>query len=97
VCRDLEFRVNNKSIKGHRGTVEMCIDGEWHEVNCVTTSTTKSIQEPNNDGLIIGLGSGLGISFLLLLVSVVSALVGLVVSKISCLKRDSTMQGKIKG
>jgi hypothetical protein len=65
--------------------------------SCVTTSTTKSIQEPNNDGLIIGLGSGLGIFSLLLLVSVVmtSILVGLIVSK-TCLKHDSKAQGSIK-
>ena len=65
--------------------------------NCVIASTT-SVQEPNNDGLIIGLGSGLGICSLLLLVSVVSMLVGLIVSKIcsSCFKCDFTMQGKIK-
>ena len=52
---------------------------------CVKTTTT-SFQEPNNDGLIIGLGSGLGLSSLLLLVSVVSVLVGVIVSKIYMLK-----------
>jgi hypothetical protein len=65
--------------------------------NCVTTSTIKSVPEPNNDLLIIGLGSGLGIFSLLLVVSVVmiSILVGLIVSK-TCLKHDSKAQGNIK-
>ena len=66
---------------------------------CVkTTGTTTSVQEPNNDGLIIGLGSGLGFSSLLLLVSVVSMLVGLVVSK-TCstyFQHDSAMPGDTK-
>ena len=63
--------------------------------NCVATST-KSVQEPN--GLIVGLGVGLGICSLLLLVS--SILVGFKVSKTtsytSCLKHDSTTQGNTK-
>ena len=68
--------------------------------SCVATRTefvstrTESIQEPN-DGLVIGLGSGLGICSLLL-VLVVSIQVGYIVSKISCLKHDSTIQGSTK-
>ena len=31
VCRDLEFRVNNRSINDHGGIVEVCIDDQWHE------------------------------------------------------------------
>ena len=62
--------------------------------NCVATSI-KSVQEP--DGLIIGLGVGLGICSLLLLVSI---LVGFKVSKLisytNCLKHDSTTQENIK-
>ena len=72
--------------------------------NCVATSTTKSkkpvtiitksVQDPN--GLIVGLGVGLGICSLLLLVSI---LVGLKVSKTTpctnCLKRDSATQENI--
>ena len=71
---------------------------------CVITTTksekpvtiiNKSFQDLN--GLIIGLGVGLGICSLLLLVSI---LVGFKVSKImsctNCLKRDSTTQGNIK-
>ena len=30
VCRDMEFRVNNKS-SGHGKIVEVCIDDQWHE------------------------------------------------------------------
>ena len=61
--------------------------------SCVATRT-KSSQEPS-DGLVNGLGSGLGICSLLL-VLVVSIQVGYIVSKTSCLKHDSTTQGSTK-
>ena len=65
--------------------------------NCVETST-KSVQEPIVNSLIIGLGIGLGTCSLLLLVSI---LLGFKISKTmsctSCLKHDSTVttQGNI--
>ena len=30
VCRDMEFRVNNKS-SGHGSIAEVCIDDQWYE------------------------------------------------------------------
>ena len=195
MCRDLEFRVNNKS-DGHRRIVEVCFDDQWHEaarsvqvankfqlpqditvqvdstfvmikwsgqqsipndkiisgydLSCTTSilsdgqihevkvpnigasttrvqvnrllpgtgyeccvnahiqtntpldlissscvaTTTDSIQEPK-DGVVIGLGSGLGICSLLL-VLVVSIQVGLIVRKTSCLKHHSTTQVNTK-
>ena len=43
VCRDLEFRVNNKSINDHGGLVEVCIDDQWHEA-----THSAQLQEGNN-------------------------------------------------
>ena len=50
VCRDLELRVNNKSINGHGGIVEVCIDDEWHEFEATSAkvangSNSKSPQD----------------------------------------------------
>ena len=55
---------------------------------CATTKT-ESLQERPSDSLIIGLGTGLGICFLLL---VLGMLVGFIVSKTKCSKHDSTTQ-----
>ena len=61
--------------------------------NCVATST-KSVQEPMiANGLIIGLGVGLGICSLLLLVSILK--ISMTMSCTSCLKHDSTTRGNI--
>ena len=61
--------------------------------NCVATST-KSVQESMiANGLIIGLGVGLGICSLLLLVSILK--VSKTMSCTNCLKPDSTTHGNI--
>ena len=56
--------------------------------SCCITTRTKSLQEASN-GLVIGLGTGLGICSLLL---VLGMLVGFIVSKARCSKHDSTTQ-----
>ena len=40
VCRDLEFRINNKSDV-HKSTVEVCIDDQWHEWHEATSANLK--------------------------------------------------------
>ncbi|MCG8623443.1 MAG: fibronectin type III domain-containing protein, partial [Proteobacteria bacterium] len=45
VCRDLEFRVNNKSINDHGGLVEVCIDDQWHEATSAKVANTQSLQD----------------------------------------------------
>ena len=45
VCRDLEFRVNNK-ISGHGRVVEVCIDDQWHEAASAKVENTS--QSPHN-------------------------------------------------
>ena len=109
-----EVRVSNISTSTTRvqisgllpGTAYQCCVNAHIQTNtpldlisstCVTVSTA-SVQEPNNDGLIIGSGSGLGFSSLLLLVSVVSMLVALVVSKTcsTSFKCNSTISGDTK-
>ena len=58
--------------------------------SCITVTTiTKSLQERPTDGLIIRLGTGLGICSLLLVLGI---LVGFIVSKTRCSKHDSTTQ-----
>ena len=44
VCRDLEFRVNNK-IDVHESTAEVCIDDQWHDS---TTKITNNSPSPQN-------------------------------------------------
>ena len=61
--------------------------------SCIATRTG-SLTEPS-DGMVIGLGSGLGICSLLLVLTL-CILVGYIISKTSCLKHDSTMQGSTK-
>ena len=55
---------------------------------CVTTKT-KSSQDPGN-GLVLGLGTSLGICSLLLIVGIL--MVGFIISKARCSKHDSTAQ-----
>ena len=44
VCRDLEFRVDNK-IDVHESTAEVCIDDQWHDS---TAKITKNSPSPQN-------------------------------------------------
>ena len=63
--------------------------------NCVATSTKSVHIEPMiANGLIIGLGVGLGICSLLLLVSILK--ISKTMSCTSCLKHDSTTHGNIR-
>ena len=45
VCRDMEFRVNNKS-SGHGKIVEVCIDDQWHEA---TSAKVANNSQPPQD------------------------------------------------
>ena len=45
VCRDMEFRVNNKS-SGHGKIVEVCIDDQWHEAT--TAKVANDSQSPQD-------------------------------------------------
>ena len=57
--------------------------------SCVTTKT-ESLQKQPSDGLVLGLGTALGICSLLLVVGIL--MVGFIISKVRCSKHDSTTQ-----